>query len=87
MGALIIYDITKQSTFDNVQKWLTELRDNSEEELVVILVGNKDDLEDQRQTPTSDAEEFAKRHGLAFIETSAKNSHNVETSFKIIVKS
>jgi Ras-related protein Rab-11A len=46
LGALIIYDITKNSTFENVQKWITELRDKSEEELVVILVGNKVDLED-----------------------------------------
>jgi small GTP-binding protein len=91
LGALLCYDITKAATFENVQKWLLELRDNAtgpdQEDIVVMLVGNKSDLEDQRQVTVSDAEEFAQKQRLLFIETSAKDSTNVAQAFTSVVTS
>ena len=47
-GALVVYDVTKSATFESVDKWLKELRENAEEDIVIILIGNKSDLKDQR---------------------------------------
>jgi len=82
VGALIVYDITKHLTFENVDRWLKELRDHTHGDIVVALVGNKSDLRHLRAVRTDEAEEFAQQHGLSFIETSALDSSNVETVFK-----
>jgi Ras-related protein Rab-11A len=81
VGALLVYDITKHDTFNNCQRWLTELRDHADVNIVVMLVGNKCDLKDQRTVTTEEATEFAQKNNLAFIETSALDSTGVETAF------
>ena len=63
------------------------MRDNAEEDIVIMLVGNKCDLEDQRQVVTSDAEDFAQKQSLLFIETSALDATNVEQAFLNVIKS
>mmetsp|Transcript_75132 Transcript_75132/g.87222 ORF Transcript_75132/g.87222 Transcript_75132/m.87222 type:complete len:216 (-) Transcript_75132:67-714(-) len=85
VGALLVYDITKQSSFENVIKWLNELRDNAEPHIVVMLVGNKSDLKHQRAVKFEDAAAFAEKNGLAFCETSALNASNVETAFTRVI--
>ena len=59
MGALLVYDIAKQATFDNVQRWLKELRDHADSNIVIMLVGNKSDLKHLRAVPTEVAKQFA----------------------------
>ena len=86
VGALLVYDITKQSSFDNVVKWLKELKDNAEPHIVIMLVGNKSDLGNLRAVKQEDAAAFAEKNGLAFAETSALNSNNIELSFHRIIK-
>lgn len=81
LGALLVYDITKRQTFDNVAKWLEELRTHADKNVVIMLVGNKCDLESLRAVPAEDAKEFAESQGLFFMETSALDSTNVESSF------
>ena len=76
-----MYDITKHETFRNCQRWLTELRDHADANIVVMLVGNKSDLKAQRAVTTEEATEFAERNNLAFMETSALSSEGVETAF------
>ena len=71
MGALLVYDISKLATFENVARWLKELRDHAEPNIVIMLVGNKSDLRNRRAVPTEDAMAFAETNHLAFIETSA----------------
>jgi len=71
VGALLVYDISKHATFENVERWLKELRDHAEANIVVMLVGNKSDLKHQRAVDTNEAMAFAEQHNLAFIETSA----------------
>jgi len=85
VGALLVYDITKPSTFDNVEKWLKELREHAEPHIVVMLVGNKSDLKNLRAVKQEDASAFAEKHRLAFMETSALESSNVELAFQTII--
>ncbi|CAN4126727.1 unnamed protein product [Withania somnifera] len=85
VGALLVYDITKRQTFDHIPRWLEELRAHADKNIVVMLVGNKTDLEDQRAVPTDDAKEFAQKEGLFFLETSAMEARNVEDAFLTVL--
>ena len=67
----MVYDISKHGTFENVERWLKELRDHAEANIVVMLVGNKSDLRHLRAVETDEAMSFSEQHNLAFIETSA----------------
>ncbi|KAI8882967.1 rab11 protein [Backusella circina FSU 941] len=85
VGALLVYDISKHSTYESVGRWLKELRDHADSNIVIMLVGNKSDLRHLRAVPTDDAKQFASENGLSFIETSALDSTNVELSFQRIL--
>eukprot|EP01006_Ploeotia_vitrea_P053368 TRINITY_DN67780_c6_g5_i1.p1 TRINITY_DN67780_c6_g5~~TRINITY_DN67780_c6_g5_i1.p1 ORF type:complete len:224 (+),score=1.36 TRINITY_DN67780_c6_g5_i1:23-673(+) len=80
-GALLVYDITRRETFQSLTSWLEDCQANSHANMTIMLIGNKSDLEDQRQVSRAEGEEFAKEHGLIFMETSAKTAHNVEEAF------
>jgi len=58
-GALLVYDITKYTTYANITQWLKELRDRADPSIVIMLVGNKSDLEDLRAVRTDEAKTFA----------------------------
>jgi len=85
VGALLVYDIAKSVTYKNVERWLTELRENAAENIVIMLVGNKSDLKHLREVPTDESKEFSEKNGLSFIETSALDSTNVDTAFQNII--
>ncbi|KAI9286044.1 small GTPase [Umbelopsis sp. AD052] len=85
VGALLVYDIAKHATYENVTRWLKELRDHADSNIVIMLVGNKSDLRHLRAVPTDEAKQFAADNGLSFIETSALDSSNVELSFQRIL--
>mmetsp|Transcript_25208 Transcript_25208/g.63309 ORF Transcript_25208/g.63309 Transcript_25208/m.63309 type:complete len:221 (-) Transcript_25208:39-701(-) len=85
VGALLVYDIAKNVTYKNVERWLLELRENAAENIVIMLVGNKSDLRHLREVPTEEAKEFAEKNGLSFIETSALDSTNVESAFQNVI--
>ncbi|KAI8361754.1 small GTPase [Blakeslea trispora] len=85
VGALLVYDISKYNTYENVMRWLKELRDHADANIVVMLVGNKSDLRHLRAVPTEEAKQFAAENGLSFIETSALDSSNVELAFQRIL--
>lgn len=85
VGALLVYDISKLSTFENVERWLKELRDHAESNIVIMLVGNKSDLRHKRVVSTEDAMAFAERNNLAFIETSALDATGVDEAFRQIL--
>ena len=59
VGALLIYDITSRRSFENCQEWLNRLKDNSLEDIIIMLVGNKTDLQDKREVSTAEGQEFA----------------------------
>lgn len=85
VGALLVYDIAKHLTYENVERWLKELRDHADSNIVIMLVGNKSDLRHLRAVPTDEARAFAEKNNLSFIETSALDSTNVEEAFKNIL--
>ena len=85
VGALLVYDITKGVTYENVERWLKELRDHADANIVIMLVGNKSDLRHLRSVATEDAASFAERENLSFIETSALEATNVELAFQQIL--
>lgn len=85
VGALLVFDITKYPSFANVEKWLSELKENSEPNIVVMLVGNKSDLKQLRAVSQDEAIAFSEKHKIAFIETSALDSSNVELAFHRII--
>lgn len=81
LGALLVYDITRRSSYENVRKWLLELREFGGDDVVIILVGNKCDLNESRQVEKDEGKGFAETEGLCFMETSALNNLNVEQVF------
>ncbi|KAF2092936.1 small GTP-binding protein [Rhizodiscina lignyota] len=85
VGALLVYDISKQQTFLNVRRWLDELRQHADSNIVIMLVGNKSDLKHLRAVPTEEAKSFASEFNLSFIETSALDASNVELAFQNIL--
>ncbi|KAF3612731.1 Ras-related protein RIC2 [Capsicum annuum] len=64
VGALLVYDITRHVTFENIARWLNELRDHTDQNIVVMLVGNKADLRHLRAVPTDESKGFAEREYL-----------------------
>jgi small GTP-binding protein len=85
VGALLVYDIAKHATYENVERWLRELRDHADQNIVIMLVGNKSDLRHLRAVPTDEAKAYSERNTLSFIETSALESTNVEAAFTNIL--
>ncbi|XP_027162530.1 ras-related protein Rab2BV-like [Coffea eugenioides] len=85
VGALLVYDITKRQTFENVNRWLRELRDHADSNIVIMLAGNKSDLNYLRAVPEQDARLLAEKEGLSFLETSALEALNVERAFQTIL--
>uniref|UniRef100_A0A0E0JNQ4 GTP-binding protein n=1 Tax=Oryza punctata TaxID=4537 RepID=A0A0E0JNQ4_ORYPU len=81
VGALLVYDVTRRATFDNVARWLKELRDHTDPSIVVMLVGNKSDLRHLVAVSTEDGKEYAEAESLYFMETSALDATNVENAF------
>ncbi|XP_025157927.1 ras-related protein Rab-30 isoform X2 [Harpegnathos saltator] len=77
---ILVYDISCQPTFDCLPDWLREIEEYASNKVLRILVGNKIDRED-REIPTHVGEDFAQRHGMYFLETSAKEAENVERLF------
>jgi len=85
VGALLVYDISKRLTYENVDRWLRELRDHADQNIVIMLVGNKSDLRHLRSVPTEEAKSFAALNALNCIETSALDSTNVKNVFENIL--
>ena len=84
-GAFVVYDITLKESFEAVDRWINDLRNNTDERLEIILIGNKSDLEEKRQVTKEEGEEKAKEKEVAFMETSALNCNNIEKAFNEIL--
>lgn len=82
---MLVYDITKRQSFDHVARWLEELRGHADKNIVIMLAGNKSDLESLRDVSTDDAKEFAEKENLYFMETSALEATNVEPAFLTVL--
>jgi len=80
-GALLVYDTTRRATYNHLTSWLTDARNLTHPNTVIMLVGNKKDLEDQRDVSFEEATKFAQENGVLFVESSAKTGENVEEVF------
>lgn len=81
VGALVVYDITKMETFENLNKWLTELAEHADSAARVMIVGNKTDLRHLRAVTQEEGRALAEKHKFCFIETSALDATNVGEAF------
>uniref|UniRef100_A0A1J3G4D1 Ras-related protein RABA5c n=1 Tax=Noccaea caerulescens TaxID=107243 RepID=A0A1J3G4D1_NOCCA len=86
VGALVVYDITRRSTFENVGRWLDELNTHSDTTVAKMLIGNKCDLESIRAVSIEEGKSLAESEGLFFMETSALDSTNVKTAFELVIR-
>ena len=85
-GALVVYDITQKKTFKNIEKWVNDLKAAGDPKITIILIGNKNDLDDKRQVSKDQGEEKARSFGCAFLETSAYSGDNIDKAFNLMVK-
>jgi len=85
VGALLVYAINSRNSFRNIERWLAELRENADRNIVIMLVGNKSDLKHLREVSTEEATEFAQKNGLLFMETSALDGDKVEDAFQQLI--
>ena len=84
-GAFVVYDITRKDTFDSADKWINDLKVSADPKINIMLIGNKNDLEDKREVLKEQGEEKAKSFGCAFLETSALSGDNIERGFEMMV--
>ncbi|CAD5184307.1 unnamed protein product [Musa acuminata subsp. malaccensis] len=80
-GALLVYDITRRETFDHLASWVEDARQHANATMTIMLIGNKCDSAHTRAVSTEEGEQFAKEHGLIFMEASAKTAQIVEEAF------
>ena len=87
--AIVVYDITKKKSFEFIDKWIEDVKnERGEDNVILCIVGNKSDLSDERQVSTEEGEHKAKLLGAnIFMETSTKVGYNVKNLFKKIAKS
>ena len=81
-GAFVVYDITRKQSFESVDRWINDLKAAADKKLSIIIIGNKCDLEDQRQVNKEQGEEKAKNFEVAFMETSAFSGENLNQAFE-----
>ena len=85
-GALLVYDITRKSTFENIDNWLIDLRTNADKDILILLIGNKSDLSDKREISEEEARTKAEQYNIAFLETSAKSGDNIDKAFTQLIE-
>ena len=86
MGVILVFDLTEEQSFENVRNWLRQIKMHAGENVCKILVGNKSDLESERKVNQNEVKQLAESNNIAFIETSALNSTNIEKAFQILIR-
>ena len=85
-GIIVTYDMTDRESFSSIQNWMAEVEKHASDNISRILVGNKCDLEPQRSVSTEEGQEAADHYCVRFLETSAKDSKNVEQAFNLMTR-
>ena len=89
-GALIVYDVTKKSTFEHITNWLKNINEMAEKNCITYLIGNKIDLLDSnnnsREVSVEEAQKYAKDNGLKYYETSALTSVRINDCFEDLLQ-
>ena len=84
-GAFIVYDITRKQSFESVEKWVNDVTAIADKKITIILIGNKSDLEDQRQVTKEQGQDKASKLEIAFLETSAFSGENLDKAFDMML--
>ena len=85
-GAILVYDITRKATFENIDKWIPDLKTNGDKDIIIMLIGNKNDLENERQVTLDEGKQKAENYKVAFLETSALNGTNIQRAFQELIE-
>ena len=85
-GIILIYDVTSRKTFENVKNWVSQIKEEVSDKVIIILVGNKIDDESNRKVSKEEGKKMANDCGLDFFETSAKSGLNIDSTFNELVK-
>ena len=83
---MVVYDITNRESFNNLNSWLIEIEKNGNKNVYKLLIGNKNDLEENRQISYEEGKEFASINGMEFFETSAKTAYQVQDAFELLTR-
>ena len=83
-GLLIVYDITDKKTFEKLDDWFEQIKENAPENSKLVLVGNKSDLGGKREIPIEEGQKFSEKNKVKFFETSAKDGTNVNSVFEML---
>ncbi|XP_017882458.1 ras-related protein Rab-37-like isoform X1 [Ceratina calcarata] len=83
---LLLYDVTNKTSYDNIRAWLSEIREHANEDVVIMLLGNKSDCGPERVVKREDGERLAQEYKVPFMETSAKTGLNVELAFLAVAR-
>lgn len=86
LGALAVFDLTCKQSLHNLTMWLEEVRSKAAANVQIVLIGAKDDLLEDRQVTTTEAQAFADTEDIEYIETSALSGHNVAEAFDRLLK-
>ena len=85
-GAFIVYDITRKNTFENIDRWVTDLKTNGDQNISIVLIGNKTDLEEKREVQKDEGIKKSEEYKTAFLETSALNGDNIDKAFDELIE-
>jgi Ras-related protein Rab-11A len=91
-GAMLVFDLTKRKSFESIDRWIPDLRSKGDPNITILLIGNKCDLEELREVSQEEAQSKAQTHSkillildIAYVETSALKSINIEYGFNIMI--
>ena len=84
-GSFVVYDITNKTSFESIDKWISDVRASADKKLTIVVIGNKCDLEEQRKVTKQEGENKAAELEVAFLETSALSGENVDKAFELMV--
>ena len=82
---IVVFDVTSRKSYDNVTKWMNSIAEHADPSIIKVLVGNKIDLEEERDVTSSEAATLARDFGVRYFETSAKQNKNVTEVIEHII--
>ncbi|KFM61149.1 Ras-related protein Rab-8A, partial [Stegodyphus mimosarum] len=86
MGIMLVYDVTNERSFENIKNWIRNIEEHASTDVEKMILGNKCDVHDRRQVSKERGEQLAVEYGIRFMETSAKNSINVQDAFMSLAR-
>lgn len=85
-GIMLVYDITRRRSFENIAKWLRKIDEHAKEDVIKLLIGNKCDMEQPRAVMREEGEKLADEYDMPFFETSAKENESIKEAFECIAE-